>query len=151
MAINWEAVTGVTQILTTISTFVAIIVSLRIAKYPIISKGKIIIGRSGRFSDTNSFVFLNTGHSKVIIKAHGLFVSKSILPNTKNSFVVVTYGEKIELNPAEEYVFKITDNEINERLVSLHDCKREDKVWLTVFFLDSKNKRFEKTIRYKIK
>lgn len=150
MEINWEAVTGVTQVLATIATFAAIFASLRIANYPITSKAKIIVGRSGRFSDTNNFVFLNIGHCKIIVKAHGIFVSKSFLPNLRNSTVVFSVGEKIELNPAEDFVYKLTDDEINKSLLTLHDCNSGQKVWLTVFFLDSKNKRFEKTFRYKI-
>lgn len=150
MEVNWDAVAAITQIVATLVTVVAIIVSLRIASLPIASKAKIFIGRAGKFTDENHFVFLNVGHSKINLKAYGLFVSKTLLTGFKNAIHVTSKAGPIEINPAEDLVYKISNADISHNLVSFCNCKKGQKVKLILFFMDSKNKRFEKRFNFKI-
>lgn len=148
--INWDAVAAISQIIATIVTAIAILVSLRIANLSITSKAKILIGRAGRFSDKNHFVFLNVGHNKIILKAHGLFVSKSIWPRDKNAVLAISNTERLEIESALDYTFKISDEEISSKLINLCGCKSGEEVKLILFFMDTKNNRFEKKFRFKV-
>ncbi|MPY20023.1 hypothetical protein [Paenibacillus glucanolyticus] len=148
--INWDAVAAISQVIATFVTAIAILVSLRIANLSITSKAKIIIGRAGRFSDKNHFVFLNVGHNKIILKAHGLFLSKSIWPKDKNALLVISKTDRVVIESALDYTFEISDEEISSRLKNLCGCKSGEEVKLILFFLDTKNKRFEKKFRFKV-